>query len=178
MQRSLLAKTSDVSSMTSNAGFTFVELLFVVIVISILVAIAIPAYRDYEVRSEAAEAMLFISDAKVGVNEFYSRWSRMPHDNSEAGLRSPDALKGHYLRSLQIEDGVMIASLLLELDKPGSPAERTVTFRPWVNESEPGRPVIWSCGEQDPKPPAGYHVLGEIAPDPLESKFLPGTCRK
>lgn len=178
MQRSLPSKAWDWLSRTSSAGFTFVELLIVVIILSILVAIAIPAYRDYEIRSEAAEAMLFISDAKVAVNEFYSRWSRMPHDNSEAGMRMPNALKGHYLRSLQIDNGVMIASLALDSGSQDNPMQRTLTFRPWVNESEPGTPVIWSCAEQDPKPPAGYRAFGDIAPDPLEPKFLPSTCRK
>ena len=76
-----------------RSGFTFVELLIVVAIVSILAAIALPSYRDYEMRAEAAEALLFLGDTKIAVNEFYSRWGRMPADNGEAGLRSPDAFE-------------------------------------------------------------------------------------
>jgi type IV pilus assembly protein PilA len=162
----------------SCAGFTFVELLIVVAIVSILAAIALPAYREYELRAEVAESEIFLSDAKTAVNEFYSRWGRMPADNSEAGLRLPEALRGKYVRSLAVSGGVMVAELDLGGDLAGSAIQRTLTMRPWLNAKNTGAPIIWSCGEQDPKASADYHVIGNLAEDPVESKYLPTSCRK
>lgn len=162
----------------STRGFTFVELLIVVAIVSILAAIALPAYRDYELRAQVAEGEIFLGDAKTAVNEFYSRWGRMPADNSEAGLRMPEALRGKYVRSLAVSGGVMVVEFDLGADLPGKPLERTLTMRPWLNSKTTSAPIIWSCGEQDPKASADYRVIGDLAEDPLESKLLPTSCRK
>jgi type IV pilus assembly protein PilA len=162
----------------SGAGFTFIELLIVLAIISILVTIALPAYRDYEIRAEVAEGVMFLGEAKTAVNEFYSRWGRMPADNTEAGLRLPESLKGKYLRSLSVSGGVMVASLELGHDLAGEAMERTLTMRPWINTSNPGTPIIWSCGEYDPKASADYHVIGSVAPNAIEGKFVSTVCRK
>ena len=158
-------------------GFIFVELLFVLAIISILVAIALPAYRDYELRAEAAEGLVFLGDAKSSVNEFYARWGRMPANNSEAGLRLPDALRGKFVRRVSVSDGVMVAMLQLGNEEGGDTLERTLTFRPWLNAKNPGAPILWSCGERDPVA-NDYHAVGDVAPNPVESKWLPSVCRK
>jgi type IV pilus assembly protein PilA len=171
--------TRAIAGPYQTSGFTFVELLVVVAIVSILVAIALPAYRDYEVRAEAAEGMLMLGDARTAVNEFYSRWGRMPADNSEAGMRSPDALKGRYVRSIDVSEGVMVASMELadDLSARDHPLERTLTLRPWINTATFGAPIIWSCGEQVPKVSSDYHAIGNVAPNPVEAKWMPTVCR-
>ncbi|MEP6938259.1 MAG: hypothetical protein ABI846_00730 [Rudaea sp.] len=69
-------------------------------IISVLAAIAVPAYRQHELRSEVAEGLLVLGDAQIAVNDLYSRWGRMPADNSEAGFCLPDALREKYVRSV------------------------------------------------------------------------------
>ena len=39
-----------------SRGFTLIELLIVITIISILVAMSVPAYRDYSIRSKIANA--------------------------------------------------------------------------------------------------------------------------
>jgi len=163
---------------TLGAGYTFIELLIVVTIISILAAIAMPAYSDYELRAEAAEALIFLGDAKVAVNEFHGRWGRMPANNREAGLRAPETLRGKYLRRLDVAGGVLVATLELGHDLAAGARERTLTLRPWVNAGTPAAPILWSCGEYDPKAPPGYRVVGDLAENPVEAKFVPGVCRK
>jgi type IV pilus assembly protein PilA len=178
MQGSATRQRAARTSRQSRAGFTFVELLIVVAIMSILSAIAIPAYRIYVLRAKVAESLMFLGDAKISINEFYSRWGRMPADNSEAGLRPSEELRGSYLRSLEVRDGVMVATMALGHDHDHPEIERSLSFRPWVNAEAPGRPIIWSCGAQDPDAPAGYHVIGEVAANPVDSKWLPSICRE
>jgi prepilin-type N-terminal cleavage/methylation domain-containing protein len=159
-------------------GFTFIELLMVVTIISILAAIALPAYRDYELRAQTAEGLLFLGDAKGSVTEFYARWGRMPADNAEAGLRAPDVLRGRYVRRLAVSGGVIVAALELGRDPGTSQAlQRTLTFRPWVNAANPGAPLIWTCNDNVPEHAADYRPAGEVAADPVDARWLPTTCR-
>ncbi len=164
--------------MQRNAsGFTFVELLMVVAIVSILAAIAMPAYRDYELRAEVAESLILITDCKSQVNDFYARWGSMPADNADAGLRAAANLKGKFVQGITVSGGVIVASMTIGSDLGGSPFERTLTFRPWINASSTGSPIVWSCGEHDPHLPADYHVVGTIAADAVEAKWLPTICR-
>ena len=50
-------------------GFTLIELMIVVTIISILAAVALPAYSDYTVRARVSEGLSFAASMKTTVSE-------------------------------------------------------------------------------------------------------------
>lgn len=58
--------------MRRTRGFTLLELMIVVVVVAILGAIALPAYRDYILRGKITEAHSSLSDLRLRAEKFFS----------------------------------------------------------------------------------------------------------
>ena len=52
-----------------SKGFTLIELMIVIAIIAILLALAIPAYQDYTIRTKVSEALSVGAAAKLAVGE-------------------------------------------------------------------------------------------------------------
>ena len=52
-----------------SGGFTVLELMIVVAIIAILVSLALPAYRDYTIRTKVAEGLSISASAKLAIEE-------------------------------------------------------------------------------------------------------------
>lgn len=57
--------------MKKTAGFTLIELMIVIAIISILAAIAVPQYNDYVRRAALQEAFTSLADFRVRLEQFY-----------------------------------------------------------------------------------------------------------
>ncbi|HEX9690464.1 MAG TPA: type IV pilin protein [Gemmatimonadales bacterium] len=57
--------------MTQSSGFTLIEALIVVIIMSVLAAIAYPAYTDYVIRSGLAEARTALADMRARMEHYF-----------------------------------------------------------------------------------------------------------
>lgn len=79
----------------AHGGFTLIELMVAVAVVAILVALAVPAYTDYTVRSKVTECISGASVAKVQVSEFRQSRGMWPPTADEAGIASPAGVS-HY----------------------------------------------------------------------------------
>lgn len=67
-----------ISKDKSNLGFSIMELLVVLVIISILATVAVPAYRSYIVRAKITEAMSVVESWKIKVSGYYADNEKLP----------------------------------------------------------------------------------------------------
>lgn len=55
-----------------NAGFTLIEIMITLVIISVLSAIALPAYKDHVVRARLTEAFSALSTVQTSAEQFWA----------------------------------------------------------------------------------------------------------
>lgn len=123
-----------------QGGFTLIELMSAVGIVSILASVALPAYRDYSVRAKVTEGIVQMSAAKSSVAEYYQTRGILPPggDNMAAGItqlvNTPyvESVDWHNDQRIEIEFNEVAlgisGQLELQLDPEISP-EGVMTWR-------------------------------------------------
>jgi prepilin-type N-terminal cleavage/methylation domain-containing protein len=70
----------------TQKGFTLIELMIVIAIIGILMAYAIPAYRDYSVRSKRGECNAMVDGIKTPMAEYYYNKGVFPTNLADMSL--------------------------------------------------------------------------------------------
>ncbi|HFA5745823.1 TPA: pilin, partial [Neisseria gonorrhoeae] len=96
---------------TLQKGFTLIELMIVIAIVGILAAVALPAYQDYTARAQVSEAILLAEGQKSAVTEYYLNNGEWPKDNTSAGVASSSSIKGKYVESVTVTNGVVTAKM-------------------------------------------------------------------
>src|SRR5688572_1886130 len=148
-------------------GFTLIELMIVVTIISLLAAIALPAYQDYSVRAKMSEVVLAMSACRTSITEIYQGGITAPGAGNwgcEAGVQSK------YLVGLATSaDGKVTATVRnISVEVNG----RIVTLTPLSGVDIPatagatlGKGLFgWRCG---------YAADGTN----VDLRYLPASCR-
>ena len=150
-------------NMRSNIqqGFTLIELMIVIAIVAILVALAVPAYKDYTIRAKVAECINGAAVPKLQVSEFFETTGDWPVDEDEAGTTSP-AGDSQYCEGFTYgTDG----AFLILVDEAAIDATNTPdTIEPNMEPASNGQGgVDWDC------------LRGNT--ETTAYKYLPSTCR-
>ncbi|EPF9479740.1 pilin, partial [Neisseria gonorrhoeae] len=63
-------------------------------------------------RAQVSEAILLAEGQKSAVTEYYLNHGKWPENNDKAGVASPSDIKGKYVESVTVTNGVVTAKML------------------------------------------------------------------
>ena len=142
-----------VGKRTRARGFTLIELMVVVAILSIITMIAIPAYMDYTIRTKVSEGLAMFGPIKQNIADaYYTNGGMWPSNNAEAGMVLASSYQTKYLESIAISG----SSAVITFNIPDLGPLNTIVFTP--TSSLGG--VDWACTKGS-----------------MLSKYRPPVCR-
>ncbi|HFA0309231.1 TPA: pilin, partial [Neisseria gonorrhoeae] len=120
-----------------------------------------------------SEAILLAEGQKSAVTEYYLNNGEWPEDNDKAGVASASDIKGKYVKSVTVANGVVTATMLSSGVNNEIKGKRLSL---WAKRQAGS--VKWFCGQpvkrDDTAAKAGTDNGGK---GKIETKHLPSTCR-
>ncbi|ENW6171201.1 prepilin-type N-terminal cleavage/methylation domain-containing protein [Neisseria gonorrhoeae] len=162
---------------TLQKGFTLIELMIVIAIVGILAAVALPAYQDYTARAQVSEAILLAEGQKSAVTEYYLNNGIWPENNDKAGVASPSDIKGKYVESVTVTNGVVTAEMASSNVNKEIQGKRLSLWARRENGS-----VKWFCGQPVKRESNNADAVTADGTDgatgtKIDTKHLPSTCR-
>lgn len=141
--------------MKKYQGFTLIELMIVIAILGILIAIALPAYQDYTVRSRVSEGVAQTAPAKLAVAETASSLGALTAVTAANSGFTFSSNATDYVASIAIGDNGVITTTTRST---GADVEPVMTFTP--SQASRTAPINWACTT-----PAA------------QQKYVPAECR-
>ncbi len=160
------------SAKPGKRGFTMIEMVMVLAVISILALMVAPTFYDRTIRMQVQEGAGLANVAKTGVMTVYALSGEMPPNNEAAGAPVADKIISNYITRVEIVEGAV--TLTFGNSANTSLHGKKLTFRPAVVKDSPAVPITWLCNTA--AVPSGMVVYGANRTD-IPAKWLPITCR-
>ena len=149
-------------------GFTLIELMIVVAIIGILAAIALPAYSDYLVRSQVAEAVALAGGLKAPLAEWGTDrdiWPSLVGPTTTASSGQINAtIVGKYSSVNPTVSGAFPSGTITVSMTTGRASGQNLT----LSTSNGG--TSWACGNTTVD---GHTGTGTT----IESRYLPNACK-
>ena len=155
-----------------SAGFTWIELVFVLAVFAILLGLAIPSMQDAVLKKQVKEGLALADLARQAVQAAWTGTGEMPADNEAAAIPPRDKIIGNLVQDVNVDEG----AVTLTYGNNASKAlhGKQLTIRPAVVADQPQVPISWIC--HDLPVPKGMEVRGRDETD-IPSRHLPIECR-
>ncbi|EMT8261793.1 pilin, partial [Neisseria gonorrhoeae] len=126
-------------------------------------------------RAQVSEAILLAEGQKSAVTEYYLNNGKWPENNDKAGVASPSDIKGKYVESVTVTNGVVTAQMAstgvnkeIQGKKLSLWAKRQAGSVKWFC----GQPVQRAADKADDTVADAADANGKI-----DTKHLPSTCR-
>lgn len=135
-------------------GFTLIEIMIVVAIVSILAAVAIPMYQTYVIRAKITEALTAAGSTKTYVAIYHAEAGTLPQNTAQLGIT--EDVNWNYVRKIEVQaDGHIVVTVRKEALQAA--ADATFVMIP----TDTNGSLSWSC-----QPPGS-----------IEHKYLPISCR-
>ncbi|EMS4252367.1 pilin [Neisseria gonorrhoeae] len=124
-------------------------------------------------RAQVSEAILLAEGQKSAVTEYYLNHGEWPEDNGAAGVASASTIKGKYVKSVTVTNGVVTA----EMKSDGVNKEiKGKKLSLWTKREDGS--VKWFCGQPVKRDnDAADDVADANDANKIDTKHLPSTCR-
>ncbi|HFB5381018.1 TPA: pilin [Neisseria gonorrhoeae] len=126
-------------------------------------------------RAQVSEAILLAEGQKSAVTEYYLNNGIWPANNGDAGVASSDKIKGKYVESVTVANGVVTATMKSDGVNKEIKDKRLSL---WAKR-EAGS-VKWFCGQpvkRESNNADNDDVTDDKNNNGIDTKHLPSTCR-
>ncbi len=134
--------------MKNEKGFTLIELMVVIAIIGILAAIAVPQFSAYRTRAFKCEGKSLSGPIIKDVIDFFEHTGRFPENNFQCGVAKPEYIKGKYVDSISVENGIIT---ILFNDSQEALKNQYTKLIPQINVNNPTGAVTWEIEGGDLK---------------------------
>jgi len=127
-------------------GFSLLELMAVIAIVSALLAIAIPMYQSYRVRAKIGVGISAMAPLKSAVSIHYQTNGIWPANNADANAKPPASYSNEYVDHSTVDTAPYPGSITLSYNTQALGALRgnnTIIFYPEVDSQR----VVWKCDE-------------------------------
>ncbi|ENV5638271.1 pilin [Neisseria gonorrhoeae] len=129
-------------------------------------------------RAQVSEAILLAEGQKSAVTEYYLNNGEWPENNTSAGVANPTEIKGKYVQSVTVANGVVTAQMKSDgVNKEIQGKKLSL----WAKRQAGS--VKWFCGQPVTRDNANAKAGNDDVTadangtDNINTKHLPSTCR-
>ncbi|EMT6644580.1 pilin, partial [Neisseria gonorrhoeae] len=128
-------------------------------------------------RAQVSEAILLAEGQKSAVTEYYLNNGEWPENNTSAGVANPTEIKGKYVQSVTVTNGVVTAQM-----KPSGVNNeiKDKKLSLWAKRQDGS--VKWFCGQPVTRGAGNAGKADDVTKagndnEKINTKHLPSTCR-
>ncbi|EMT8488304.1 pilin [Neisseria gonorrhoeae] len=128
-------------------------------------------------RAQVSEAILLAEGQKSAVTEYYLNNGEWPENNTSAGVANPTEIKGKYVQSVTVTNGVVTAQM-----KPSGVNNeiKGKKLSLWAKRQDGS--VKWFCGQPVTRGAGNAGKADDVTKagndnEKINTKHLPSTCR-
>ncbi|HFB0364572.1 TPA: pilin [Neisseria gonorrhoeae] len=128
-------------------------------------------------RAQVSEAILLAEGQKSAVTEYYLNHGKWPENNDSAGVASASTIKGKYVQSVTVANGVVTA----QMKSDGVNKEiKGKKLSLWAKRQDGS--VKWFCGQPVKRGAGNAGKADDVTKagndnEKINTKHLPSTCR-
>ncbi|EMS3630234.1 pilin [Neisseria gonorrhoeae] len=128
-------------------------------------------------RAQVSEAILLAEGQKSAVTEYYLNHGEWPENNTSAGVANPTEIKGKYVQSVTVTNGVVTA----QMNPSGVNNEiKDKKLSLWAKRQDGS--VKWFCGQPVTRGAGNAGKADDVTKagndnEKINTKHLPSTCR-